>query len=55
MLVAAPDGVWNTELAKDRHEPVRWIWDGMLTVRGIVSDRPQIEGNNTIETRDLDS
>ena len=30
MLVAAPGGVWNVELAKDRHEPVHWIWDGIL-------------------------
>lgn len=30
MLVAASGGVWNSELAKDRHEPVHWLWDGML-------------------------
>jgi hypothetical protein len=30
MLVAAPGGVWNAELAKDRHETVHWIWDGIL-------------------------
>ena len=30
MLVAAPGGDWNGELAKDRHEPVHWIWDGIL-------------------------
>ena len=30
MLVAAPGGVWNSEPAKDRHEPVHWIWDGIL-------------------------
>ena len=30
MLLAAPGGVWNAELAKDRHEPVYWIWEGML-------------------------
>src|SRR5436190_1530999 len=28
--VAAPGGVWNAELAKDRHETVHWIWDGIL-------------------------
>jgi hypothetical protein len=30
MLVSAPGGVWNSELAKDRHEPVDWLWDGLL-------------------------
>ena len=30
MLVAAPGGVWNAELAKDRHATVHWIWDGIL-------------------------
>src|SRR5688500_17558473 len=30
VLVSAPAGIWNTELAKDRHEPVHWLWDGLL-------------------------
>lgn len=30
MLVSAPGGVWNSELAQDRHEQVHWIWDGFL-------------------------
>lgn len=30
MLVAAPGGVWNSEMAKDRHERLQWLWDGLL-------------------------
>jgi hypothetical protein len=30
MLVAAPGVVWNAELSKDGHEPVHWLWDGIL-------------------------